>query len=75
VLGHENIPVNMLDKYSNNNDPDIRKAVASNEITPSLILKKLSLDKVEMVRFSVYLNPSTSKSTLNKLKKDNFDFD
>jgi hypothetical protein len=63
--------INILNNLANDEDVDIRKAVASNPSTPVETLKLLSTDTETCVKAAVAKNIHTSLETLDKLSRDN----
>jgi len=60
----------ILSELSNNEKPDVRRAVARNSSTPSEVLNLLAGDSVDLVRYSVAKNPNTPLEVLKKLADD-----
>ncbi len=67
---YPNIHSHILEKLSEDEDGDVRYAVASNPNTPVHVLEKLSGDREMWVRNSVAINPNTPVRILEKLSSD-----
>jgi hypothetical protein len=66
-----NNDVNLLRKYANDEDEEVRLAVAENELTPTDALNKLSGDSSSDVKKAVASNISATNEILKKLATDN----
>lgn len=67
---NSNTPLDVLTKLANDEDKDVRKAVANNPKTPPDILTKLASDENPEIRRTVATNQNTPLQTLNKLAGD-----
>jgi len=58
LLNNKKIPIQLLIKFSDNIDEDIRKIVAENPLTPVDVIERLSNDSSSIVSESAKNNPS-----------------
>ena len=70
LASNSNLPVELIEKYSNDKDSRIRAFLARNPATPSELVEKLALDEDSRVRVYAILNPKISRETLEKLIND-----